>query len=83
MLRAHPLVTDAVVVGIPDRRRGEVPIAMVVAAPELQQEPGRLRAHCRERLAGYKVPRHIVFVSEIPRLPGGKVDRQAVLEQIS
>jgi len=83
VLRAHPLVTDAVVVGIPDRRRGEVPIAMVVAAPELQQEPGRLRAHCRECLAGYKVPRHIVFVSEIPRLPGGKVDRQAVLEQIS
>ena len=84
MLCSHPLVTEAVVVGIPDRRRGEIPVALVVASSsELKDDPGRLSAHCRERLAVYKVPRQTVFVDALPRLPGGKVDRQAVVALFS
>ena len=83
VLCAHPLVSEAVVVGIPDRRRGEIPVALVVASSELKDDPGRLSVHCRERLAVYKVPRQTVFVDALPRLPGGKVDRPAVVALFS
>ncbi len=74
VLRGHPDVMDAVVIGIPDPEWGEVPLALVV---------GRSRATAgilpflRERLAGYKIPR-IVGVDSIPLLPNGKPDRAAL-----
>ena len=78
VLREHPLVREVLVMGVPDRRRGEIPVAVVVAAAELEEDDSRLRDHCRAHLARYKVPRRFVFVSALPRLPGGKLDRQAV-----
>jgi len=73
-LLAHPDVADALVVGVPDDRWGEVPLALVVL-----RHPGEpdLLAHLAERLARYKLPR-IVFGPEIPRLANGKPDRVAV-----
>ncbi|HEU5150935.1 MAG TPA: AMP-binding protein [Iamia sp.] len=83
VLKAHPAVFDAAVVGVPDERWGERVVAVVAARPGRPVEPDDLDAHCREHLASFKVPRRIVPVGEVRRLPSGKVDhrwvRQAAL----
>jgi fatty-acyl-CoA synthase len=73
-----PGVAEAVVVGVPDPRWGEVGRAFVVAAPGGAATEAVVFAHARTRLAGYKVPRSVVFVPEIPRLGSGKADRRAL-----
>jgi 3-oxocholest-4-en-26-oate---CoA ligase len=76
-IRAHPGVDDCVVVGVPDERFGQVVAALVVGARELAVDGEELRATVRESLAGYKVPRRIHLVEQIPRMPNGKVDYPA------
>ena len=75
-LTAHPSVHAAGVVGLMDPVRGEVPIAFVELEEEASFDEASLRAHCRERLAGYKVPREIRRLDELPRNPTGKVMRR-------
>jgi acyl-CoA synthetase (AMP-forming)/AMP-acid ligase II len=75
VLKQHPAVDDAVVVGFPDERLGQRVAAVIakvdgVATPELES----LQTHCRAHLAGYKVPRALRVVVEIPRSPAGKAD---------
>jgi O-succinylbenzoic acid--CoA ligase len=74
VLREHPEVADAVVIGVADEMWGQVPLAVVVA-----RSPGApdLRPFLERRLARYKIPR-IVYAGEIPRLANGKPDRAAV-----
>ena len=72
-LIAHPHVGEAVVIGVPDPHWGEQVIALVVPAAGCTPDPEALRAFCRERLAGYKVPKRIEFREAFPRLPTGKV----------
>ncbi len=74
VLKAHPDVFDAAVVGVPDERWGERVVAVVAARPEHVVDPADLDAHCREHLASYKVPRGVVEVPEVHRLPSGKTD---------
>jgi O-succinylbenzoic acid--CoA ligase len=78
-LREHEEVADAVVIGIPDEKWGEVPLAVVAL-----RRPGApdLRAFLEPRLARYKLPR-IAFVDEIPRLASGKPDRVAVRARVA
>jgi fatty-acyl-CoA synthase len=76
-LKTHPLVFDAVAVGLPDERFGETICAVVepaegVAAADL--EAADLAGHVKSRLAAYKAPRHVVVVDTIGRAPNGKVD---------
>jgi acyl-CoA synthetase (AMP-forming)/AMP-acid ligase II len=73
-LKAHPDVFDALVVGLPDDRFGER-VAAVVAPREGHHPTGdALAAHCRESVAGYKVPREFHFTSDSLRQPSGKPD---------
>jgi acyl-CoA synthetase (AMP-forming)/AMP-acid ligase II len=74
ILRAHPDVIDAVVIGIPDPEWGEVPLALVVQRSRGATE---ILSFLRERLAGFKIPR-IVPVEAIPLLPNGKPDRVSI-----
>ncbi|HEX5899914.1 MAG TPA: AMP-binding protein, partial [Solirubrobacteraceae bacterium] len=79
VLRQHPAVRDAGVVGVPDAECGEVPIAFV--ALTAQAGPDELAEFVAVRLAGYKRPREIVVVDEVPRSPTGKVLRGALRER--
>lgn len=75
VLKAHPGVYDAVVAGAPDERWGERVAAVVQPRPGIAPPTrGALQAHCRARLAGYKVPRLVVFADCIRRSPSGKAD---------
>jgi acyl-CoA synthetase (AMP-forming)/AMP-acid ligase II len=61
------------VIGVPDERWGETVRALVVVAPEAAIDAGELVTFARERLAGYKLPRSVEFVAELPHSPAGKV----------
>jgi fatty-acyl-CoA synthase len=76
-LEARPDVAEVAVVGRPDPRWGEVPIAFVVPrGVERGDELGaELSAYCRDRMARYKVPAEFRFVAELPRNAGGKVQK--------
>ena len=73
ILAEHPSVQDVAVIGVPDERWGEVPKAVVVAAPGATIDSGQLLAWCGERLASFKCPKTVDVVAELPRNPTGKV----------
>jgi acyl-CoA synthetase (AMP-forming)/AMP-acid ligase II len=80
ILESHSQVAEAAVVGIPDQRLGETIRAYIVAAhgdypPDFEE----LRAYCRQRLAGFKVPAQWRLVEALPRNPVGKLLRKKVL----
>ena len=72
-LTDHPAVMDAAVFGIPDEKWGESVKAVVELADGKQTSPEELVAWCRERLAGYKCPRSVEIMAELPRNPTGKL----------
>jgi long-chain acyl-CoA synthetase len=84
-LRAHAAVAQAAVVGLPDARWGEAVHAFVVLRDARDQATTEdaLRAWCREQLAGYKCPRGIRFVTELPLSAAGKVLKNRLREQAS
>ncbi|REE95794.1 class I adenylate-forming enzyme family protein [Thermomonospora umbrina] len=75
VLEAHPQVVAAAVVAVPDAVYHEVGAAFVMLRPGAGEDPGSLAAHCRERLAGHKIPKRIEIVDELPLLSTGKVDK--------
>jgi len=79
VLLQHPGVRDAAVFGCADEHRGEVPVAVVIPAGN-GVTPEDIIAFARERLAGYKVPRRVIFVDEIPRVNGWKLLRKRLQE---
>jgi acyl-CoA synthetase (AMP-forming)/AMP-acid ligase II len=81
-LRSHPQVTQAAVIGLPDARWGESVHAVMVMAEASTVGADELRAWCRERLAGYKCPRGISFVRELPLSAAGKVLKHVLREQV-
>jgi long-chain acyl-CoA synthetase len=82
-LEEHPDVLEAAVVGLPDERRGEVPAAAVRVRDGATVTPDELVAWAAERMAGYKVPRTIRFVDDLPRTGTQKVRRNAVRELLT
>lgn len=74
----HPGVFEVAVVGMPDRLRGEVPKAYVVAHHDTQLSEAELREYCHQRLPHYKVPRHFEFRKELPHGPTGKILKRAL-----
>jgi acyl-CoA synthetase (AMP-forming)/AMP-acid ligase II len=73
VLYEHEAVLEAAVVGRPDERWGEVPVAFVVRHPGNEVTGEELVEHCRANLAGFKVPKDVVFLDALPRNPSGKV----------
>jgi acyl-CoA synthetase (AMP-forming)/AMP-acid ligase II len=74
VLKAHPSVYDAVVVGVPDERWGERVSAVVQLVEGASLTEADAAAHARESLAGYKVPKALTLVDKVVRSPAGKAD---------
>ena len=72
-LQEHPAIAEAAVVARPDRVRGEVPVAYLVCRGAIEVD--ELAAHCREKLASFKVPREFVIVEKLPRNAMGKIQK--------
>jgi acyl-CoA synthetase (AMP-forming)/AMP-acid ligase II len=73
VLYEHNAVLEAAVVGRPDDRWGEVPVAFVVLRPDAGTTAEALIDHCRGQLARFKVPKAVTFLDALPRNPSGKV----------
>jgi long-chain acyl-CoA synthetase len=82
VLNAHPSVAASGVVGLVDGVRGEVPVAFVETKEGAEFSEEVLRAHCREHLAGYKVPRDIRRLDALPRNPTGKIMRKELKQML-
>jgi fatty-acyl-CoA synthase len=73
VFREHPAVGDAALIGIPDDKWGEIGQMVVALKPNAAAGEVELLEHCQGRLARFKIPKRIVFVSELPYSPYGKV----------
>ena len=81
-LAQHAGVADVAVIGVPDPHWGEAVKALIVPRPGARPAPEDLIAFARERLAGYKLPRSVDFVAELPRTPSGKVLKRELRETV-
>jgi long-chain acyl-CoA synthetase len=80
VLYEHPAVAEAGVVGRPDSFWGETVVAHVALRPGHRLDEAELIAFARERLADYKTPETVVFHSDLPKSPAGKIQRRALRE---
>ena len=77
-----PQVREVAVVGLPDERWGERPVAVVVLADSAALELPDLTDHCRKRLAAFKVPKQLVIRDQLPRNPSGKVLKRVLRTEL-
>ncbi|TCR69815.1 long-chain acyl-CoA synthetase [Bosea sp. BK604] len=82
VLVMHPGVQEAAVIGLPDEHSGEAVTAFVVKRDQTMTAE-ELRAFCKDKLTGYKVPKHIVFRESLPKTNVGKVLRRALREEVA
>jgi acyl-CoA synthetase (AMP-forming)/AMP-acid ligase II len=81
---AHPKVQDVAVIGVPDDKWGESVQAVVVLCPRQTATESELLDWCRDRIAGYKRPRSVVFIAEteMPRTATGKIQHRVLRERM-
>ena len=77
-----PQVREVAVIGMPDARWGERPVAVVVLADGVRLELPALTDHCRQRLAAFKVPKQLIIRDSLPRNPSGKVLKRVLRSEI-
>ncbi|WP_428311878.1 long-chain-fatty-acid--CoA ligase [Hydrocarboniphaga sp.] len=82
-LQRHPAVNMSAVIGVADDKWGERVVAAVVLLPDQQLSAADLIEHCRQHIAGYKVPKQIHFVSSLPVTPSGKVAKRVLRDDIA
>jgi 3-oxocholest-4-en-26-oate---CoA ligase len=80
ILMQHPGVEDLGVTGVPDARWGEAVTVLIKPSAESGLAPAEVVDYCRDKMAGYKKPKHIFFVAELPRTVTGKLQRKELKE---
>jgi len=80
VIAAHPGVADAAVVGVPDDECGEIVVAFVIKKDQALTEIA-VRDHCKQSLTNYKVPRIVIFKSDLPKSNVGKVLRKDLRDE--
>jgi long-chain acyl-CoA synthetase len=81
IIAMHPAVAEVSVAGVPDKTQGEAVKAWVVVRPGQEVTVEELRSFCKEKLAGYKVPRQIEFRENLPKTMVGKVLRRELIKE--
>ena len=81
LLLEHPAVQQVAVVGLPDRRLSEVPVAFVEPKPGAEVKSEDIIAYCRGKVASFKIPRHAVFLDEFPMTASGKIRKVELREE--
>lgn len=82
-LHEHPAVEEAAVFGVPDTEFGEAVCACVLLRPGKTATADTLIEHCRERIASYKKPRHVHFVTELPKTGTGKIQKSELKKRFA
>ncbi|WDP91408.1 MAG: long-chain fatty acid--CoA ligase [Desulfobacter sp.] len=82
VITAHPKVAEAAVIGKPDGKWGEIPVAFIVPAQDAAPSPSEIIDHCRQNLAGFKCVKEIHFIDQVPRNTLGKVLKRSLKDQI-
>ncbi|MFC6657837.1 class I adenylate-forming enzyme family protein [Roseibium salinum] len=78
VLVGHPAVLEAVVIGVPDEKWGEVGAAFLIVRPGEELDTDSLSGWCRQQLAPYKIPKSFSVVADLPRTAAGKVRKNVV-----
>ncbi len=74
-LYTHPGIKEVAVIGVPDEKWGEVGTAYIVLNPDHQIKDDEILKYCKGKLAKYKIPKHVVFLDELPKNEAGKINR--------
>ena len=82
VLHTDPRVREATVIGVPDEKLGEIPVAVVILKEGVEATEAEFMELTRNKLAKYKAPRRILFVNHIPKNPIGKVIKRVLRDQI-
>jgi fatty-acyl-CoA synthase len=80
-LYQHPAVLECAVVGIPDEKWGEAVHAIVVLKPAMKATGEELILFCKERIARYKSPKSVEFLSELPKTGSGKIEKKKLRDR--
>ncbi|MBW6498414.1 MAG: AMP-binding protein [Bacteroidales bacterium] len=83
LLRKHPAVDEVAIIGVPDPKWGETGKAFIVIKKDNKVTAAEIIAYCSGRLAKYKIPKHVVFLNELPKNHAGKIDRKKLKENES
>ncbi len=83
VVRNHPAVAEAMVVGVPDQRFGEIVGLLLQLAPGASLSTEQLARFCRGSLARFKLPRRVLMVADLPKTPTGKPDYRAAVAQLN
>jgi len=78
VLYTHPKVAEAAVVGIPDKLRGEAVRAIIRLKDGAIATEREIKQFCRERLADFKVPKQVIFMTSLPKTVAGKIRKEAL-----
>ncbi len=79
-LRSHPAIDAVAIIGVPDEKWGESGMAFIVIKPGGQLNESEVISFCEDKLARFKIPKHIRFLDELPKNDAGKIDRKKLKE---
>ena len=83
VLYKHPIVAQAAIIGLPDRKWGEVVTAVIIKRNGTEVSEDDIKTFCRKEIAGFKVPKKVFFVDELPMSASGKILKYQIRDELS